>query len=189
MNKVISLITLFACFFFFHSFAQRGESVIYFEDGTQKKWHIRNIHNFKHNNKVTKPLTRIELNDKNSNELIVYENILLKKRKKGKKIFVRVIYEGPKASLYSRYILHNRDVVLYGSPGPIGDVHYAKKKNDTYAVEISLEGSNAIYGNKFKKNASIFFSDCSELVSKIKNREIKNSDKIRAFEFYENNCN
>lgn len=171
------------------SFSQYGESIVYFEDGTTKKWNIKNIAPYKYNRKFKKPISRIELQDKNSNKLIVYENIVLKKRKKEKIIFVRIIYEGTKVNLYSRYILHNGDPHYGIEYGSIGDVHYAKKKNDKYANEISLEGSNAIYGNRFKKNARKFFSDCPKLVELIDKKEIKNKNKIKAFEFYDNNCN
>ena len=66
--------------------------------------------------------------------------------------------------------------------------HYGQKQNEKYVEQLSFEGIDAIYGNKFKKKGAKFFSDCPELVKKIELKEIKNKDKIKAFEFYEKYC-
>jgi len=196
MNWSKLLFNILIFLFSFSMYSQKGESVIHFEDGTTKKWYIRNILHYKKDNKFHKTAARIELTDEKSNEIILYEYLELKKGKK--RFLAKVIYQGKKASLYSRLVLHNRPVEYFptnnptnkktSEADPMADIHYARKTNETLCSEISLEGGNAIYGSKFKKKASKFFFDCPILVKKILNKEIKNSNKIEAFKFYDEEC-
>lgn len=179
-------------------YSQKGMSTIYFEDGTTKKWFIKVISNYKNNTKFTKPVYRIVLHDKISNDTIVYEYIKLKKKKKP--FFMKVIIDGKKAALYSRYhIKHPGSYMSFDvsnptgpmtfSSGGDGDLYYAKKKDSTYAMEIYQTGTLGFYGSKFKRRAQIFFSDCPDLTKKINNKEFKTQNVLEVFEYYENSCN
>jgi len=61
---------------------------------------------------------------------------------------------------------------------------YVSKNNDTTIVEFPTK---TVF-KSFKKNASIFFKDCSELVEKIRKKELKKSNIIEIVEFYNNTC-
>ncbi len=195
MNKLKIHFFLILSFTSIISFSQHGESTIFFEDGSTKKWNIKNISNYRYNNKFTKPMVRIELNDEKSNKLIVYEFIQLKKKQK--KIFVKVDFEGEKTTLYSKKTTmlsstnQNNSIGNSNLNRTDGNIFYAKKNNELYSIELSSEigGAMSIYGSGFKKRALVFFSDCPQLVEKIKTKEIKKKDKLKAFEYYEKNCN
>lgn len=178
--------------------SQKGMSTIYFEDGTTKKWFVKAVSNYKYNNKFKKPVYRIVLHDEISNDTIIYEYIKLKKKKRP--FFMKVLYDGKKAALYSRHHINHPGYYMSSdisnptgpmtfSSGDIGDLYYAKKKNSLYAMEISQTGTLGFYGSKFKKRALKFFSDCADLIEKIETKEFKNKNIFDAFEYYENSCN
>jgi len=61
---------------------------------------------------------------------------------------------------------------------------YVSKNNDTTIIEFPTK---PVF-KSFKKNASIFFKDCFELVEKIRKKELKKSNIIEIVEFYNNTC-
>ncbi len=63
--------------------------------------------------------------------------------------------------------------------------HFYLSKNNNTIVEFP---SKTIF-KSFRKNASAYFKDCSELVKKIKKKEFKKSNIIEIVEFYNNKCN
>ena len=171
--------------------SQKGMSTIHFEDGTTKKWFVKAVSNYKYNNKFKKPIYRIVLHDEVSNDTIIYEYIKLKKKKRP--FFMKVIYDGKKAALYSRYHINNgyydTNSNSISQTEDMGGLYYAKKKDSLYAMEISQTGTLGFYGSKFKKRAINFFSDCPDLTKKIETKEFKNKNILDAFEYYENSCN
>ncbi|PHR69618.1 MAG: hypothetical protein COA67_09395 [Lutibacter sp.] len=187
--KIMKPYVLLILFIFSYAgYSQTGMSTIYFLNGKilKKKASIgiNNVivygRNLDYND-----IERVEFEVVEGSRKIEYEYVYLEKKKKP--ILMEIIYKGSKTTLYSRkaYIyntnLHNTITEEFG--------HYGKKYNSKYAVKISLQGTNAIYGNKFKKKGAQFFSDCPKLSELIKLKKIKNKDKIKAFEYYEKECN
>lgn len=172
-------------------YSQKGMSTIYFEDGTTKKWFVKTVSNCKYNRKFTKPVYRIVLHDEISNDTIIYEYIKFKKKKKP--LLMKVIYDGKKSALYSRYHMNSGYYDINSNSitqtKDMGDIYYARKKGSLYATEFSQTGTLGFYGSKFKKRALKFFSDCPDLTIKIENKEFKNQNIFDAFEYYENSCN
>ena len=174
------------------NYSQSGESIIYHTNGKISEKFATIAKNQVIMNGVTidyNDFKRIEITDKNKNNKIVYEYVYLENKKRP--FLMEVIFEGNKAKLYSRkaFIYRNENTNIGGTLNSEEYGHYGKKVDDKYVVEISLEGTNAIYGNKFKKKGVEFFSDCPELSTLIKSKKIKNKDKIKAFDYYEKECN
>jgi len=63
--------------------------------------------------------------------------------------------------------------------------YYVKRKDENQAFHL---GSNQAFSKNFKKAASLYFSDCPELVNKIENKVYKKKDLKRIIKFYNENC-
>lgn len=63
--------------------------------------------------------------------------------------------------------------------------YYLKRTTETEAEHL---GSNQWFTKNFKDAASAYFSDCPELVEKIKNKEYKKRDLVEIVEYYNNEC-
>ncbi len=187
--KKLNLIVLQILFIFSYTcYSQVGMSTIYYLNGktlTKKASIAKNSVIVNGIILDYNDIKRVEFSAEEGKRKIEYEYVFLEKKKKP--ILMEILYKGSKAILYSRkaYIYNkaynDMDTEEFG--------HYGKKANDDYVIEISLQGTNAIYGNKFKKKGAQFFSDCPKLSKLIKAKKIKNKDKIKAFEYYENECN
>ena len=90
------------------------------------------------------------------------------------------------------------DVSLYtfstmtGSNGMMGGggsitTYYLSKGNDDYVTTIAYFGSLNV-GKSFKKKAIKYFSDCPNLVQKIKDKVYKKRDIKEIVEYYNSNC-
>lgn len=63
--------------------------------------------------------------------------------------------------------------------------YFVKRKDD---VDITHLGSNQLITKDFIEAATMFFSDCKQLVEKVKNKELKKRDIVQIVQFYNKNC-
>ncbi len=62
---------------------------------------------------------------------------------------------------------------------------YVRRQNEKEAYHL---GSNQLFTKNFKKAASSYFKDCSSLVAKIQNKELKKRDLREIVEYYNTKC-
>jgi hypothetical protein len=84
-------------------------------------------------------------------------------------------------------IYENEKVKLFSvSNAMVADEIYILRKTDAVAFNIGyIYGADA---RPFKRRISEYFTDCPELVTKVKNNEFHNSDGIKIAQFYDENC-
>ena len=178
-------------------YSQSENSIVYYINGKILKEHVsigfQNNVLIKKNERTAvldyNMIKRIEITDPIEKVNKIYEYVYVKNKKTP--FLMELLYEGKKVKLYARRAYRMNMINQTNNPSSISTSemsHYGQKKNEKYVEQISFEGIDAIYGNKFNKKGSKFFSDCPELAKKIDSKEIKNKDKIKAFEFYEKNC-
>jgi hypothetical protein len=106
--------------------------------------------------------------------------------KNSKRRLLRKVYEGKKLTLYA--ITHS-----YQSGGTVGmttygtfEGAYIQRKNENFAFDMGF-----LYGVQYKgikKRVKKFFSDCPELVRKVKKNEIDKNDTMKMVLYYEGKC-
>ncbi len=131
-----------------------------------------------------KELTYYHKND--STHYYVINTKTHKNSKNSYKQLARKVYSGGNINLY--YIYEN-----WTSIGPHStfsynsyDYAYAQKITDEYAYNIGY-----IYGaaqKSIKKRIGMYFSDCPDLVSKVKNNKIKKKNSLEIVEYYDKKC-
>lgn len=107
------------------------------------------------------------------------------KYSKSKSDLMRELVTG-NCSLYLRTTTKMSGVGGMGAPNTSTSNDYYVLKSGQ-AIAKYLKGNNLAYG-RFKMNAQKFFSNCTDLVSKIKNGDYKRKDIEEIVIFYNENC-
>jgi len=178
--------------------AQKQEAVLYFKDSTVLKGLAKITHTkgilFRTEKGAEKTeytfeeLKYIEIKEKKkSKEFTTYSYRILPES--GYTLLKQI--EVGKLNLYKFF-----DVFHSSKSGPNGSMtsksssisrYYIAKKNEETLTNLGITGLE--FGKRFKKNASKFFSDCPELVTKIQNKEYKKKHIEEVVKFYNENCN
>lgn len=181
------------------SFGQKSRAELIFKDGSIMEGIAEPIHS--NNIKFRKELKakRQYFTFEEVDTLKVYDEIeptiyVLVKIKNAYVPKVLELTSAGKNVVYYRDILKGGTVAIPNSNGRTTTMgagfsravySYVRKTNEEEAV--LLASSNWISKN-FKNTASKFFSDCPELVKKIRNREFKKRDLKEITDFYNTKC-
>ncbi len=108
------------------------------------------------------------------------------KSKKSKKEFARKAYEGENIELY--YIHYNWSTMHANSMMSFNayDEAFVRRKGEEFVYNIGY-----IYGAGYKgikKRIKEYFTDCPELVEKVKENKIKKNNTMEIVKFYDENC-
>lgn len=194
---ILSLLILTAS----QSFGQKARAELIFKDGSLLEGIAEPIHSynikFKKDHNAKKQYFSFEEVD----TLKVYYDFeptvyVLVKIKDGYVPKVLELVCAGKNAVYYRNILPGKTLpvaipsndggsIMIGGGISRGTHSYVRKTNEEEAIHLA--SSNWISKN-FKNTASNFFSDCTELVEKIQNREFKKRDLNEIIEFYNTKC-
>jgi len=206
-NRILIIFLLISTFLY----SQKIKTVVYYKNGDSIVGYSKGINynsikfsiekKGKYKKKDINKIERVLIYHKEGIE--EYHHLYVKKRKKEEEFYARLVKKGN----INYYIYSNNFSFNYISNNKINlgngtvlnqttqnnssnnvNIIYLKKKNDKRSVYIS-DVYYSIFGAKiFRKNAGVFFKDCSNLIAKIKSRKFKKSDIIEIIEFYNKNC-
>ena len=198
MKKVFIILFLISTSYSFsQSFFESGE--IFYRDGTSEKGYLKvKYSKIKFKKKITNKKA-IEFTYKKVKKIIInedgkdyeYQYKIIKGKKKGKFKLLKIVIFG-EASLYK--LEHETSL---GNPrlSPIALTYNYKGANfylgkgESSLVEFIGANSIAVGRKSIRKGLMVYFKDCKELVKKLKAKEYKNKDIVKAVEFYNSNCN
>ncbi len=177
--------------------AQKQEAILHFKDSTVLKGLAKITHTkgilfkkAKGEEKIEytfEELKYIEIKEKKkSKEFTTYSYRILPES--GYTLLKQI--EVGKVNLYKFF-----DVFHSSKSGPNGSMtsksssisrYYIAKENEETLTNLGINGLE--FGKRFKKNASSYFSDCPELVLKIKKRKFKKKHIQDVVKFYNESC-
>lgn len=199
MKKLLFILTLLITL---SSFGQDQKAIIYFRNGTELKG-LASITDsgskirFKKAEKAKKiiydsqKVDKIVIRENDKDVLYQYKIIKNKKKplllepiKEGKVTLYKIVNQGYNPSVYTGN--------GYGSGGWSNgnyysiSSYYVSKDNGNIVIHLGEKGT--IFTKNFKKAASEYFNDCSELVEKIQSKEFRKRDIVEIVEYYNGNC-
>ncbi len=199
MKSIYLLIILFMIAFS-SAFSQNTKAVLIFKDGTSQEGLAKITASGLVKYRKAKGEKRVKYNFDKFEYIKLYEsngiNNYVRRKVKGQlqpKI-LQVVTKG-KVTLY-KVNSSGMTPMNMGGPGGFGaaPVMYHHYSINSYYVQKEGEqvvthlGSTELFSKNFKKAASTYFQDCSELVEKIQNKEYKKKDIENVVRFYNERC-
>ncbi len=197
---------IIALLFFLPMIAQKQKATLYFRDGTTQTGLAKlfDLSNFggkikfrkdKNSNKIIYTSLEIDKISIRENDIyVIYQYKIVEN--KGTIVLLELIAKG-KVTLYrdqtqGYYSSGTRMGGGFNSSG-VGmgrsysiNNYYVSKDNKNVS---HLGSKGTLFSKNFKKSASEYFKDCSELVNKIQSKEFKKRNIVDIVEFYNENCN
>lgn len=187
------------------SFSQNQKATLFFRDGTSLEGLAR-ITNFgdKIKFKKDKNSEKIIYNSQKVDKIVIRENdedityqykiiknrktpLLLEPLKEGKVTLYRDLKQGYSPGMQmGGYSAGGMGMNFGGGRSYSISSYYVSKDNGNIVIHLGDKGT--IFTKNFKKAASEYFKDCSELVKKIQSKEFRKRDVVDIVEYYNENC-
>lgn len=197
MNKAYIILTLFLLSL--NSVAQKQKATLFFTNGTSIKGYAKIKGSDEIKFKITKNsdkkiydyTTVSKITIRNNDDDVTYFYKTIKNKKKpillevleiGEITLYRDLTQGYSAGMP---IAGSAGMTFGGGSYTISS-YYVERKNDNIIYHLGDKGN--LFSKNFKKAAIEYFKDCTSLVKKIENKELKKKDVIEIVEFYNENC-
>ncbi|WP_029448578.1 hypothetical protein [Cellulophaga baltica] len=201
MTKQISIL-LFTLSFLFSSFcfSQKSEGRIIYTDGKVREGYVKlnGAHFVKFKSVKKAKAEKVDFSElasveiKNDDEVSIYKNISVVG--KDEPLVLEEVVKGA-VTLYNLNTQGFSSVFapsgMGGAPLNIGPMTYDIK--NLYVLRTGEEkathlGSNQLFTKNFKTAASVFFKDCTSLVTKIQNKDFKKKHIKEIVQYYNSEC-